>query len=410
MSLVDLPTAPSPMPENPAALDPKNRILVIDILRGVALFGVLMVNLLTAFRVSLFSQFLPSEPNSSAVDRFLHEAVLYALDMKAFSLFSLLFGVGLAIQYDGFIKQGRPLYWLQRRLVVLLGFGLCHLVFIWNGDILTEYALVGLLVVRALHHDEERLALYTLVVFAFYLVMPIWYGPLYWPINSTFALDVADAGRVYPHGSYFQILRFNIHELKLIIPLHVGVFLRTIALMLLGAWIWKSTILDRLRAHRSGLLLFGCLATAIGVCITVADSGNLLSEHRVFADVLSRLGSPLQALGYAAFIAVAVDRPYLGQFLKAFAPLGRMAFTNYIVQSLVFCWIFFGYGLGQFDHMSMAAAFLLGSAIYVAQMIGSAVWLRWFRFGPLEWLWRSLTYGKRQPMWNRSLRFTEVRA
>jgi uncharacterized protein len=402
-------TSTVPMPESPAALDPKDRILAIDILRGVALFGVLMVNLLTEFRVSIFTQFVTLDATGTSMDRLLETFVSYALDMKAFSLFSLLFGIGLAIQFDGLANRGRPLYWLRRRLLVLLGFGLCHLLLLWNGDILTEYALAGLCVLGALHHDDERLTFYTLAVFAFYLVMPIWYGPLYWPSSSRFAQDIVEAGRVYPHGSYVKILRFNIHELKLMIPLHVGVFLRTIALMLLGAWIWRSALLQHLRAHRRTLLVFGFLAIATGVAVTAAESGNLFSDHKTFGDVLSRLGPPIQALGYAAFIAVAVDQPYLGQFLKAFAPLGRMAFTNYLVQSLIFSWIFFGYGLGQFDRMSMAAAFLLGSAVYVAQLISSILWLHWFRFGPLEWLWRSLTYGKRQPMWNRRLQFMELR-
>jgi uncharacterized protein len=409
MSMADTPTFPMPIPQTPAAISPKDRILTIDILRGVALFGVLMVNLLTEFRVSIFKQFVPSGATGSSMDRLLDAFVAYALDMKAFSLFSLLFGVGLGIQFDRLANRGRPLYWLRRRLVVLLGFGLCHLILVWNGDILTEYALAGLLVLHALHHDEETLAFYTLVVFGFYLVMPIWFGPLYWPRTGAFALDIVEANRVYPHGNLIQILQFSVHELKLMIPLHVAVFPRTIALMLLGAWVWKSDVLQHLRAHRPNLLVFGLLAIATGVGVTAVESGNLLSGHRAFGDVLSRLGPPIQALGYAALIAVAVDQPYLGQSLKVFAPLGRMAFTNYIVQSFIFSWIFMGYGLGQFDRMSMTEAFLLGIAVYVSQMIGSILWLRWFQFGPLEWLWRSLTYGQRQPMWNRRLQFVELR-
>ena len=105
--------------------------------------------------------------------------------------------------------------------------------------------------------------------------------------------------------------------------------------------------------------------------------------------------------GYAALIALAVESPYLGRWMQVFAPKGRTAFSNYILQSLIFGWIFFGYGLGQFNRVSMRSAFLLGSAVYVAQIIASILWLRWFRFGPLEWVWRSLTYGWRQPMWNR---------
>jgi uncharacterized protein len=408
MSTADTSIFPTPLLQTPAAIDPTDRILTIDILRGIALFGVLMVNLLTWFRVSGFSQFVPSAATGSPFDRSLDVFVSYALDMKAFSLFSLLFGISLAIQFDRLANRGQPLHWLRRRLVVLLGFGLCHIIFIWNGDILTEYALAGLVVLRALHRDDDTLLFYALAVFGLYLVMPIWFGPLYWPRTSTFAHEVVEANRVLPHGDYSQILRFNIHELKLIVALHVGVFLRTIALMLLGAWIWKSELLKHLRTHRRNLVVFTFLAIATGVGVTAADSGNLFSGSRQFGDVVSRAGAPIQALGYAALIAVAVYQPSLGRFLKVFAPLGRMAFTNYLVQSLIFCWIFYGYGLGQFGQMSMTAAFLLGMAVYAAQIIGSVLWLRWFRFGPLEWLWRSLTYGQRQPMRIRSRRFIEL--
>ena len=391
----------APLWQAPAASDPKDRILTIDILRGIALFGVLMVNLLTEFRASIFQQFVPSAASGASGEPLLASFVSYALDMKAFSLFSLLFGIGLAIQFDRFSDRGEPLYWLRRRLLVLLGFGLCHLILIWNGDILTEYALAGLLVLRALRRHEDALAFAALLAFGFYLVMPIWYASLYWPRSSAFELDVLAADRIYPNGNFLQILRFSIHELRLMIPLHVAIFPRTIALMLAGAWVWRSDLLRHLRAHRSSLLVFGLLAVATGVAVTAVESRNLFAAYRQFADVLARLGPPIQALGYAALIAVAVDHPHPGQFMRVFAPLGRMAFTNYIIQSLIFSWIFFGYGWGQFGRMSMSSAFLLGGAVYVGQIIASMLWLRWFRFGPLEWLWRSLTYGQRQMMWNR---------
>src|SRR3954471_6578005 len=121
---------------------PRDRIEAVDAVRGVALFGVLIVNLVTEFRVSIFQQFLASTACSEA-DRLAERIVAVGFESKAFCLFSLLFGVGLAIQFDRLSATGRPLYWLARRLAVLLAFGLVHLLFIWNGDILTEYALAG---------------------------------------------------------------------------------------------------------------------------------------------------------------------------------------------------------------------------------------------------------------------------
>src|SRR5881394_2351361 len=130
----------------PSSVPPEERIASFDILRGVALFGVMAVNLETEFRVSIFQQFLPAGRPLLMSDRIVEDFVSFVLELKAFALFSLLFGVGLAIQSDRLSGTGRAPYWLARRLGVLLLLGLIHLLFIWNGDILTEYALAGFLV------------------------------------------------------------------------------------------------------------------------------------------------------------------------------------------------------------------------------------------------------------------------
>jgi uncharacterized protein len=106
----------------------------------------------------------------------------------------------------------------------------------------------------------------------------------------------------------------------------------------------------------------------------------------------------LLALGYGAAIMALMQFPVARRLLSTFAPAGRMAFTNYLLQSVIFGFIFFGYGLGQFGRMGAATAFVIGVAVYVAQLILSKWWLRRYRFGPIEWLWRTLMYGVAQPM------------
>jgi uncharacterized protein len=391
----------------PTAVAPTDRISPIDTLRGIALFGVLIVNLLKEFRVSIFAQFVPSGPESPA-DRFLDSFVSYAFEMKAFALFSLLFGIGLGIQFDRLATRERPLYWLLRRLVVLVGFGLIHLLFIWNGDILTEYALAGMLVLPLLREDKETLAICSLGLFGFYVFMPAWHLPIYWPDSATFTHLVESANRVYAQGTLAQVIGHNHGELKALFSLHAFVFPRTLALFLLGVCIWRSGLPQNLLRHRRGLLIFGLVATVFGISLTLATAMNVFPNTPMFGAYMSNLAPTVQALGYAALIAVAVQLPYLGPVLKLFAPLGRMAFTNYIVQSLVFAWIFFGYGLGQFGRMNVTTAFLLGVSVYVVQMVASAWWLRWFRFGPLEWLWRSLMYGQAQVMLKSRMRSVEL--
>jgi uncharacterized protein len=399
-------TAASPTTP-PAAIAPTDRISPIDTLRGIALFGVLIVNLVKEFRVSIFAQFVPSVLESPA-NRFLDYFVSYAFEMKAFALFSLLFGIGLGIQFDRLATRERPLYWLLRRLLVLLGFGLVHLLFIWNGDILTEYALAGILVLPLLREDKETIAICSLGLFGFYVFMPALHVPIYWPDSASFSHLVESANRVYAQGTLAQVLGQSHGELKTILSLHAFVFPRTLALFLLGVCIWRSGLPQNLQRHRRGLAIFGLIATVFGISLTMAVAMNVFSNAAMFGAYMSNLAPTVQALGYAALVAVAVQLPFVGPCLKAFAPLGRMAFTNYIVQSFVFAWIFFGYGLGHFGRMGVTTAFLLGIAVYVAQMVASALWLRWFRFGPLEWLWRSLMYGQPQVMLKSRFRSIEL--
>lgn len=407
-SAISVPQALILVDSAPAAVPPDDRVPTIDILRALALFGILMVNLLTEFRISIFQQFLPSDPMASKADRFLDTFISYAFDMKAFALFSLLFGVGMAIQYDRLATHERPLNWMRRRLLILLGFGLFHLLFIWNGDILTEYALAGLLILPLIREDQATLALCSLGLFVFYVAEPAFHLPIYWPDTETFARHVIAANQAYGDGGFIEIWRFSLSELTMILPLHEFIFARTLALFLFGAWVWRSGVIQNSRVHRRDLLIGGALATAAGVALTIAVDNEMFSRTPVLRGSITYLAPTVQALGYAAITIVAIGLPYLGGFLKLFAPMGRMSFTNYIAQSIVFNGIFFGYGLGQFGRMTVTSAFVIGLSVYAVQLIGSALWLRWFRFGPLEWLWRSLMYGRLQAMRTAGLRSERV--
>jgi uncharacterized protein len=359
---------------------PEERLASLDILRGVALFGVLVVNLDTGFRVSIFEHFLPDRRPLSMPDLVVEALVSYALELKALALFSFLFGVGLAIQFERLSLQGSPLYWLARRLAVLLMLGLVHLFFIWNGDILTEYAVAGFLALPFLLAPTWLLAVASASLLALYVVMPMLPLPIPWPDAATLRLQAAEANRVYATGGFGEIWRFALGELPLVALLHLYVFPRTLALFLLGALVWRIGVLRDLPRYKRGLALAAGIGIVVGFALTAGGGAP------------ERLGTVVLAAGYAAAVLVLV------RALNLFAPVGRMAFTNYLMQSLVFGFIFFGYGLGQFGRLGAAQALAIGVAIYIAQMLLSAWWLRRFRFGPVEWLWRTLMYGKAQPL------------
>jgi uncharacterized protein len=356
------------------------RIDAIDVLRGIALFGVMAINLVMEFRVSIFDQFLGPRMLASPIDRAIEAILAQAVELKAFALFSLLFGAGLAIQFDRLATSERRTALLVRRLAVLLVFGVIHLCLIWNGDILTEYAIAGFIVLPFLFGPRWLLTLAALVSLALYLAMQAFPPAGLFPSRATIWQDVMDANRIYATGGFVDVLAFRLREIPLIASLHAFVFLRTIGLFLVGALAWRSGIVQNPRR------LFAIALPAIGLGAGLLYRG------------IEPLGTIVLALGYGAAILGIAQFERGKKLLGWAAPLGRMAFTNYVVQSVIFGWIFYGYGLGLFGRLGITPALAIGLIVYAAQVRFSTWWLHHYRYGPLEWLWRTLMYGVRQPM------------
>jgi uncharacterized protein len=394
-------TAPTTTDAPSKPVSPSERIDAIDVLRGLALFGVLAINIVTAFRVSIFARFLPNTELAGPLDRVVDAVLAVAVDLKALALFSLLFGIGLAIQFERLAGNVRRMILLVRRLAVLLAIGLVHLYLIWNGDILVEYALAGFVVLPFLYVPRWLVAGAALLLVGSYVAMPFLPPIVPLPGAAGMAALVADATRVYATGGFFEVLAFRIREVPAIFPLHVMVFPRTVALFLVGVFAWQYGILRPTSANRR--LLFGIAIAGIllGGGLSLAAEGRelfdwpSLGRWRFPAD---RLGGVALALGYAATVIAAVNFSNGQRMLAWAAPLGRMAFTNYLAQSVIFGWIFYGYGLGQFGRLGVATALAIGIFVYVLQVMFSAWWLRRYRFGPVEWFWRSCMYGVLQPM------------
>jgi uncharacterized protein len=361
-----------------APLAPADRLAALDILRGIALFGVMAINIVFEFRVSIFEQLMPWNRITSQLDGAVVAFLDQFISLKAFALFSLLFGVGLAIQFDRLAAKRRAVL-LLRRLLVLLAFGLIHLTLIWNGDILTEYALAGLFVLPFLFGPRWLLGTAGLALLALYLTLYL-NRLLPFPNSAWLAEHILQARRVYGTGGFSEVLSFRIGELRTIALLHIWVFPRTLALFLLGAFIWRTGILRRAAENRE--LLFGAALTAL--VLTVGAGSALATVTLAFA--------------YGAFIIGAASTEFGARLLGWAAPVGRMAFTNYLVQSVIFGWAFYGYGLGWFGQLEASSALAFGVAVYGAQVIFSRWWLQRYNFGPVEWLWRTLMYGQLQPM------------
>lgn len=372
------PAAHSNPASSSAPVAAADRLAALDILRGLALFGVMAVNVVTEFRVSIFEQFLPALKTTSPLDRAVEGFLDQYISLRALALFSLLFGVGLAIQFDRLAAERRAVL-LLRRLMILLAIGLIHLTLIWNGDILTEYALAGLFVLPFLFGPRWLLGTVGLLFLGLYLTLFLnRLVPL--PDTNWLAAHIVEAQRVYGSGSFSEVLSFRIGELRAIAPLHIWVFPRTLALFLLGAFIWRTGVLQRAAGSRE--ILFGAALTAL---ILTIGAGRALATVTL-------------ALAFAAFIVGVACTSLGAQLLGWAAPLGRMAFTNYLAQSLIFSAIFYSYGFGLFGRLGASTALALGVVVYGAQVIFSGWWLKRYHFGPIEWLWRTLMYGRLQPM------------
>src|SRR6266478_1040454 len=291
---------------------PSSRIEGIDVLRGLALFGVLAINIVFEFRVSIFEQFLSPAGTIPAIDRALGDVLAAAVELKALALFSFLFGVGLAIQFDRLTNNPRRLTLLIRRLVVLLGIGTAHLFLLWNGDILVEYAVVGLVVLPFLFGPRWLTLLVAAASLVLFLTMPLLPPVVQFPSHFWIFEHIAEATRAYGDGGFLDVLAFRVREIPAFFPLHVLIFPRTIALFLFGVLAWRCGILRRASQHKNLLLGIAVAGVLIGGALTIAAQGYAWfgwPSPGSARDVIERLGGVILAFGYAAAVIGLVGVP-----------------------------------------------------------------------------------------------------
>lgn len=371
------------MTTNAPARPVTDRVAALDVVRGLALFGVLIVNVVTEFRVSLFDWLVnfhvgPGGPVSDGVDVVLASLV----EMKAFGVFSMLFGVGLAIQ--GERRRDDPMFGTTfRRLLGLFILGVAHYVLVWHGDILAAYAVIGALLTALLRLDDARLLVAALLLLGL--------GALPFPTTAPFpgADHIASSRAVYGHGTWADALRFRLDEVRFFLPLHLSVAPRTLGFMAFGAWTWRVGVWQG--RHRGWLVGVAAVGLPVGVAAGVWGVWHALrgAPPSSYVEALSIVSS---TLGYAAVAYLAAGG------LRWLAPLGRMALTNYLTQSLVWSFVFYGWGLGLYYRLDAVTTLGLGVGLYVLQINLSAAWLRQFRYGPVEWAWRCASYAQLLPL------------
>jgi len=387
------------VPEKWAPIEDSERYTLLDLIRGFALVGVLLVNLLYFFRIPLFAHILHFHSHPGQINHTIDLLTAEFVEFKAFGLFALSFGIGVAIQAERAKLRGVIVeFFLLKRFLILLVFGMAHMVLVANVDILALYAVCGLVMIATVRLPAPVLAPIGLALI--YLPQPFSGFPKLAPA-STWRAFVADANRIYSTGSFGSILEFRWLETKaLIFPLLANVGPETLGLMLIGVAAWRFGMIRKARRYRPLLLSISVVAGAIGLINTTATvlprSLGMAPLNFGFVHVFG--DRVPMVFAYAAALIAWDPQGKSAQRTAPVAAAGRMALTNYLMESIVFAFLFYGYGFGLFGKLSPLTATVLGVAFYACQLGFSVWWLRRFRFGPFEWVWRSLTYGHRQPM------------
>ncbi len=407
-------------PPRAAPVRAGERIAALDVLRGFAVLGILAMN------VQSYSMIEAAYLNPAAndwIDGAGYWAWLVAhlfFDMKFISIFSALFGAGMALMAERAAARGASATGIHyRRQFWLLVIGLAHAHLIWYGDILVPYALCGFLLYSLRNLSPKKLLIggfaMTVVPAGFFLLTGMSIPSMPAEAQAQFAGDWAPAAAAmeaeiatYRGGWLTQLPHRSATALYAETLLFLVLFFwRSGGLMLVGMGLYKLGVFS---ARRSPMFYRRLLAGGFGAGLPLVILGVVFNtrhgfafEHSMFQGmVFNVVGATIVSFGYVAFVMLAVLHGWLPGLQRRLQAAGRMALSNYISQSVICTLIFYGHGLGQFEQVSRLGQFGIVVAIWALQLAWSPWWLSRFRFGPLEWLWRSLTYLKFQPMAVRS--------
>ena len=411
-------------PGDAAPVERAARLVTLDFIRGIAVLGIVFSNIVDFAHPSLAYFWPPALPQPHWPSDDIAWVLQYLLiDGKMRGLFSLLFGAGMVLFIERARLRGQDTPLQARRLLLLGLFGLAHFLFLFTGDILTIYAIAGLLVLATVDWDARRLLILGTIAYfggAFYFaashgvavaieqspamqhdMAPLWQG-----LEDSWQAQLAraDAERaVYGQGSYADVIGHAMGKFGSSMSNNVIFALFEAApLMLVGMGLYKVGLFSGESGY--GAARLGWALLIIGVVLTLPLALWALVEGfppQLTKFVFQGIGVVPRlpfTVGMAILLALAAPRWTRGWLGSRLAAAGRMAFTNYVGTSLVMVLLFQGWALGLYGQFHRVELFAVVVAVWAFMLVWSAAWLRNFRYGPLEWLWRCLTYGRRFPI------------
>jgi len=404
------------------------RIHLIDALRGIAILGIFIANLSVGF--SFYDASLPNtgpwfHPWDKQTVFFEH----LLIEGKFYSIFSLLFGWGLAIQLKRSELKGlTPVSFVRRRLLFMFLLGLAHLLLLWTGDIVAFYALVGFMFLWIRKWKDRTLFITAIIL----LLSPI----LLYYLKMKFDWMMAPAGILYETGEKIDIHVSGIGGFEEFVKkLKYGNYIDHLQTLLSGVFYRFGDLVFQSRIPKVlGMFVLGYLLgkddrykQIIGntrLLWSIAITGLLLGLpcnymlarymeegkyyslgiEGLYQSLVYAFGVAPLALAYVALFFLAARTKAGKKCVTILQPVGKMAFSNYIIHSLVGCFVFYGFGFAMLREVGPVYTTILAFLVFIGQIIFSTLWLKYFNYGPVEWLWRSGTYGKWQKIQSTTLR------
>ena len=397
-------------PKRQAPLPAAERIAALDVLRGVALFGIFIMNM-PGFGRSMFAAPVTELAPLDAWVAWLRD-LLFAGKFNL--LFGLLFGIGFHLQLDrleGARPGGGATIVYARRLAVLLAIGLVHAALLWSGDVLLVYAAIGFLLLT-LRRAPDPVVLVLIGLCLLWPALSDGFRSLTLSISTqaTAAFEYEDFeasnNAAFGQGSFLEAVRETMRVFAWFWGSPLGLLsLADFAVqmatgILLGFMVGRRRWVERLPELRQPLqrLQLASLAVALGcggLWPVVGPIGGADEAARFAPALLRTLGRAALMTFYAASILRLLDRPSAARFLRPFALAGRMPLSNYLLQTVLATFVFYGWGLGFWGRASPWKEVALAAGLFfLVQLPLSAWWLAHFRYGPVEYVWRRLTYGR----------------
>ncbi|MFJ7825218.1 DUF418 domain-containing protein [Psychrobacillus sp. NPDC096623] len=376
----------------------KERIISIDVMRGFALLGIFVVNMLFFHTPYIYINPYTWYQNPSDYETF--KMIDLFVQGSVYPLFSMLFGYGLAMQFMKAEANGSHFSkFAVRRLSVLLLIGCIHAFLIWAGDILITYALAGfvlLLMIRL-----KPLWLFLISIFLFLIPNGLLSGLLYLGskvspndmIIYTGIQKIEASMLAYGQGSWMDIFWQRLDDWLYMNgngAMFLLMFITIVPFLLLGAAAAKWKLIERARELKAFWLVTVVVAFAVGTSIKWVPYFKEADALTMY--IQDTFGGPLQAIAYAGVIAMICSIPIGAKILSPISKVGRMSMTIYLLQSIIATTIFYAYGFGLYGKIDITTGTWMAVGIYALQIVFAEIWFMKYKQGPVELLWRKLTY------------------